>query len=337
MGETLRPETGEESGNLFPGIFPAVTESQGKATETRINKKPGRPYPFLSELLNIAPAEQAESILDNLGKLPTRNSRAILKKLFTISSCNRLLDSYYNSFFSGRAEALVQNAVGDLLRNPGILDLLPLMWDHAFEGEKDKDHTPGVLHTKLALSMLLGKLPPDKIPDTLKERLSGARTLDYKVMYPPSEKYLCENSEERLQHAMSPDHHSVVLVDGVMLAKVANGKLSAVCLYPVEGSNGILIPGVWYSPLEKSLRDKIAETYDDARLYLDLDAPSEWTIMRPAKPNYLDSGNESLSGFLNRLRSYALNLPLNPPREIWIPNHGLVSRREVRIGLYEYI
>jgi hypothetical protein len=117
--------------------------------------------------------------------------------------------------------------------------------------------------------------------------------------------YLCMASEGYLLNALEATPADVVLVDGSVLVKINHGKLTGLCLYPLQTPTGLLLPGMWYSPVDESVRDALLESAErNETTFTTPGARGSWAIMRAMSV----PSDTSPAAWLARLRAAAAAL-----------------------------
>lgn len=204
----------------------------------------------------------------------------------------------------------LEEPIRALTRKHAVRAIMPYLWDCAYR--KEKKLTEGYIREKykLGLSLLLSQTSLIDIAEGMEEKIKREGYFEAQYTVAPAHKTwsLCMESEKYLIRAM--DNSEVVLADGAMLTKVGedNGYTTSVCLYPVITPRSILIPGIWYSPVDQRTKNIIEDTYNDNKTHVKTPSNSVWAINRSLKARHIGQG--SSTKLLHELRGAMHDLPL---------------------------
>lgn len=300
----------------------------------RLNNK----YPYLTDALRSRSSETVSQILTGLDGIESQGIHSfLLERIFTIEHSAKILwDLKPNADSDSVVESDTSDLIDELTSNRGVKRLIPILWTHVFEWEDKEPPEVTKRYTtyKLGLSMLLSQIPPSEASLLVLNEIENDRYLNHRIEPTNFPWHMCEGAEEKMESALSDDISGVVLVDNVLLTKVSHGKLSSICLYPTATPSGIFVPGVWYSPTEEKLREKIKEAYSNGETRLQSEG-SSWALMRGVN-TYSAEGEQTPQEYLEKLRMKAENLPIFAPKRVRTADSlDLVSRSEARDKLKE--
>ena len=324
------------SAKEIPGIFTPFTFDKITSTASpslRVDRKLQRgvleravlDYPHIADanIFAIIPPSTGKTILDSIDNLALNENGENLLKLAetifnSIDSFELVMTNFLrrpNNLISDSSpisyEDELHDNIKEVARNKGITTLLPYIHDQITHKEESRQKNTKILQAKnrLALALLLSRLTVGEIPNLLADKLGSFSWLDYKVKPTHGQWNLCKDAEIKMDKGISAGQ-GLVLIDNVILAK-NNGYVTGLCLKPIATTQGILIPGMWYSPTSKDFRDQVRNAIAIGRTNLSTHSNTEWAVMRSV---ILDKDpNQSPAQFIKRATAYGEHL-LNTPK-----------------------
>lgn len=187
--------------------------------------------------------------------------------------------------------------VKKILEAPQTNDTLSNLWESAQEY-----NTPA---SRFAVAILLSQA--EKMPPFVIQTTKGV-IADSKATIIPVYKnwYLCPESEPKMRAALRL--HTSFLVDNTLLVKPEeNGLMTGLCVQFCQTKNGIFVPGIWYSPIDKDTRQKLKKATYTGEKRVGLTEPSTWVIQRPLQ-------NESLTKYMHHAQELRIIEDFQPNR-----------------------
>jgi hypothetical protein len=260
------------------------------------------PFPVFNKFVGKTQISKRADVVNSLSQLDHCENAAdlatTLDNIFLVDSSDLIF------FKQGGNEEYLGSLLNQLVHNPGILSLLPIMYKEV--DKQDRKIWPTPIRDKMALTFLLSQLNYADLPSDLALLFGETEYKQYNVKSSKEGWYLCPNSEDLMEDSIAKDALGPVLVDDVILVKLMNGKTTGMCIYPVATPTGILLPGTWYSP-DGQTRNIIEKAYEDGRNTVSLNEGGTWHLMRPLKASNLNLGLSSKQ-VLKRWQTYAANL-----------------------------
>lgn len=272
-------------------------------------------YSYIADtnIFTSMPIDIGTKILDSLDKLKDQeNGDVLLKTAYHVfkstASCelviNNPVDTIKRGFlFKGPdpenpAEDILHENIESLANNEGIIELLPYLFDKINQKSNSKDYKSKSIYAtnKLTMAILLSTLTVGEISNKLSNQLGELSWLDYKVKPTHGQWYLCEDAEVKMEKQFAKKT-GLILIDNAMLVK-NNGYITGLCLKPIATPQGILMPGVWYSPTSKDFRNQISTAIDNNQPNFTTSEQTEWAVMRSV---FLDATNkQSPTNFIKK-------------------------------------
>ena len=131
------------------------------------------------------------------------------------------------------------------------------------------------------LSLLLGYLPFAQMIPPLQALMSTVPTKTHPfTIQGIAGRYLCGDAEPRLQAALSHAGRHIVLVNNTLVVKLAHGRVAGLAIRTARTPTGIILAGRWYSPIDPSVRETLAQMFLRTRTSISLRNPSTWVLVR---------------------------------------------------------
>ena len=151
------------------------------------------------------------------------------------------------------------------------------------------------------LSLLLGYLPFAQMIPPLQALM---QTVPAKIhpftIQGISGRYLCGDAEPRLDAALAHAGRHIVLVNNTLVVKLAHGRVAGLAIRTARTSTGIILAGRWYSPIDISVRETLAQVFLRTRTSISLRNHSTWVLVRSLTSpipvaSYLDQVTQQLA------------------------------------------